>query len=52
VDLAHGVEQHRSAAIPLYSQTEDVAFQQPITYAKSRSFREDDRQSVAFDDAG
>jgi hypothetical protein len=32
---AHGVEQHRSADIPLHSQTEDVAFQQPISYAKA-----------------
>ena|SRR5438093_910097 len=48
----HGVEQHRLADIPFHSQTKDVAFQQPITYAKAAPSETIIARLVAFNDAG
>jgi hypothetical protein len=49
---AQGAEQHRLTDIPFHSQTESVAFQQPITYAKAAPSETMIARLVAFDDAG
>ncbi|MEI9979893.1 MAG: hypothetical protein WDN23_13030 [Edaphobacter sp.] len=49
---AHGTEQHRLTDIPFHSQMEDIAFQQPITYAKAAPSETMIARLVAFDDAG
>jgi hypothetical protein len=49
---AQGVERLRLADIPFNSQTTDVAFQQPIGYAKAAASETMIARLLAFDDAG
>jgi hypothetical protein len=49
---ADGAEQHRLADIPFHSQTDQVVFQQPITYAKAAPSETMIARLVAFDESG